>query len=77
MKALILSFAFLQTVLFGNMEADIPYARQPVIPYETITSAVPYSTNYEWIYAVIDGVLCRRLYDRTNQCWVGDWEPCP
>lgn len=77
MKMFILVSAFLQAVLFGNMGNETVYAKQSAVPYEIIVNSVPYATNYEWIYAVIDGVMCRRLYDRTNQCWAGDWEPCP
>ena len=37
----------------------------------------PYSAIIEWRYKVENGRLYRRLYNYTEQCWVGDWILCP
>lgn len=37
----------------------------------------PHSEMIEWRYKVVDGVLYRRLYNYTEQHWVGEWEVCP
>lgn len=31
----------------------------------------------EWRYKLVDGVLYRRKYNYTEECWVGDWEVVP
>lgn len=31
----------------------------------------------QWRYKVIDGVLYRRKYNYTEECWIGDWEVVP
>ncbi len=36
--------------------------------------AMPYSDIIEYRYKVIGTNLYRRLYNYTEQCWVGDWE---
>ncbi len=33
------------------------------------------STNMEWYYKYIDGVLMMRLWNHTTQQWVTDWVP--
>ncbi len=77
MRKVILIATFAFVFLFGNMGNGIVYAKQPALPYEAYMDAEPYSDSYIWKYKTIDGVYCRRLYDIINQCWVGDWEPCP
>ena len=37
----------------------------------------PHSDMIEWRYKLIDGVLYRRLFNYTQECWVGEWEVCP
>lgn len=37
----------------------------------------PHSAMIEWRYKDVNGVLYRRLYNYTEQCWVGEWEVCP
>lgn len=35
------------------------------------------AANIGWRYKNEDGRLYRRLYDYTNQKWIGEWELCP
>ena len=37
----------------------------------------PHSAMIEWRYKDVNGVLYRRLYNYTEQCWFGEWEVCP
>ncbi len=34
------------------------------------------AANIEYRYKRVDGKIYRRLYDYTNQKWVGEWELC-
>lgn len=77
MKRIILITTFTFAILFSNRGSATVYAKQPVLSYETYENVVPYSDSYIWKYKMINGVYYRRLYDIINQCWVGDWEPCP
>lgn len=74
-RAIILT-VFCAGILFsaGNITA---YAKQPFIQYSADVGIEPYSASYEWRYKDEDGKLYRRLYDKTNQRWVGGWELCP
>ncbi len=38
-------------------------------------STMPYSDIIKYRYKIVDGTkLYRRLYNYTEQCWIGDWE---
>ncbi len=39
--------------------------------------AEPRSDFYTWYYKIEDGILYKRLYNNTKQCWIGEWEVCP
>lgn len=77
MKKMVLLSALAFAALFSNLGTGTVYAKQSVLPYAAYTDIDPQSDNYVWVYATKNGVPCRRLYDTKNQCWVGDWEPCP
>lgn len=58
----------------GTVNAYRAAAAPTVIGAGAIT---PYSAIIDWRYKVEDGRLYRRLYNYTEQCWVGDWILCP
>ncbi len=37
---------------------------------------VPFSDIIEYRYKVIGADVYRRLYNYTEQCWIGEWELC-
>lgn len=37
------------------------------------TTVLPRADQIEWVYKVVDGVLCMRQYNFTRGEWVGDW----
>ena len=50
------------------------------VPEKIATSEegiAPHSAMIEWRYKDVNGVLYRRLYNYTEECWVGEWEVCP
>ncbi len=48
-----------------------------VMPFEEVAESEgiqPRSPIIEWRFKIEDGKLYRRLYNYTDQCWVGEWE---
>ena len=45
-----------------NISAESGVARSPII---------------ERRYKMVDGVLYWRLYNYSDECWIGEWEPVP
>lgn len=77
MKKRIIILSIFCAVTFFSLDNYTIYAKQPATLSSTVTSAIPYSINYEWRYKLIGSKLYRRLYDCTNQRWASDWELCP
>ena len=71
-SAIALSLMFVST--WGVSVHASEASREITVSEEGIT---PRSEMIEWRYKVIDGVLYRRLFNYTEQCWVGEWEVCP
>jgi hypothetical protein len=40
-------------------------------------SGVARSPIIERRYKMVDGVLYWRLYNYSDECWIGEWEPVP
>lgn len=55
-------------------QASEPVAAVSVVAEE---AAAPRSAIIDWRYKGVDGKLYKRLYNYTEQCWVGDWILCP
>ncbi len=34
----------------------------------------PFTDEIGWVYEYFDGVLYKRRYNYTKNCWIGDWE---
>lgn len=45
----------------------------PATISENIESVTPLADIYEWRYKMINGKLYKRLYNRTQEKWVGPW----
>ena len=39
-------------------------------------SIMPLADILEWRYKIENGVTYKRLYNRTDKCWVGGWIRC-
>ncbi len=63
------------SILFSFAPASAVYAMEPISITEPDTVS-PCAHYTEWRYKVVNGMLYRRLYDCTDQCWIGDWEAC-
>lgn len=52
------------------------YASESVVVDETGSedSIQPRQAIIDWRFKIEDGKLYRRLYNYTEQCWVGEWE---
>lgn len=77
MKKRILVSAFVFVILFSSMVNGTVYAKPAILSNKACADVELRTGNYIWEYKTINGVLYRRLYDVKNQCWIGDWEPCP
>ena len=71
-SAIALSFMFVST--WGVSVHASEASREITVSEEGID---PHSEMIEWRYKVVDGVMYRRLYNYTEQHWVGEWEVCP
>lgn len=45
----------------------------PATTPSNIESVTPFADLYEWRYKVINGELYKRLYNKTQEKWVGPW----
>lgn len=69
--AVMMAFSF-------NMTAHASEAVEDEIETETETTEgiQPRQAIIDWRFKIEDGKLYRRLYNYTEQCWVGDWILC-
>lgn len=51
-------------------------AELPTITIDSETTISPQSQQTEWVYRTYNGVLQKRLWSNTNQCWLTDWIDC-
>ncbi len=58
----------------------VAYASEMVVENEEVDDGdygiVPFSDIIEYRYKVIGADVYRRLYNYTEQCWIGEWELC-
>ncbi|MDE6364878.1 MAG: hypothetical protein K2L86_11590 [Lachnospiraceae bacterium] len=72
-----------QNLLGKNIAAShliavfLPAENDPKALEELTPCVELHSAGTKWVYAEINGQIYRRLYDITNQCWIGDRELCP
>lgn len=65
------------TFTAAGFSGNIAYASECIqVKEEAVTEGIieTRSAIIEYRYKVIDGKLYRRLYNYTEQCWVGEWE---
>ncbi len=72
------SVASLSLMLISAWEMPVHASEVPVgITASEEGEIAPHSDMIEWRYKDINGVLYRRLYNYSEQHWVGEWEVCP
>lgn len=72
------SVASLSFMLVSAWEMPVHASEVPVgIAASEEGGIAPQSDMIEWRYKDINGVLYRRLFNYSEQCWVGEWEVCP
>ena len=71
----VVSTVVLVVMLSGTLNM-VTYASEQskIESCSTVSSVQPRSAIIEYRYKVVNGDLYRRLYNYTEQCWVGDWE---
>ncbi len=65
-------------MLMGSL-GMVTYASEVSEVPETVNTeegVTPYSAIIEYRYKVIGSDVYRRLYNYTEQCWIGEWELC-
>ncbi|MCI9109698.1 MAG: hypothetical protein HFI00_16215 [Lachnospiraceae bacterium] len=71
------SVCSLSLMLVGTCGISVHASEVPEKIVASEEGVAPHSAMIEWRYKFIDGVLYRRLYNYTEECWVGEWEVCP
>lgn len=71
------SVASLSLMLVSAWEMPVHASEVPAGIAASEEGIAPQSDMIEWRYKFIDGVLYRRLFNYSEQCWVGEWEICP
>ena len=72
-SVILLSFILICSSDISSQASEVSIAEE----IATSENAITRSAIIEWRYKVVGGVLYRRLYNYTEQCWVGDWEVVP
>lgn len=42
----------------------------------SVSETITFSDNLKWRYKSENGILYKRLYNYTTNCWVGNWIRC-
>ncbi|RHQ57223.1 hypothetical protein DWY36_13720 [Firmicutes bacterium AF25-13AC] len=64
-------FCFVSNLFCKKSEAS---TCQPIISISLLETPNPLNTeNYEWCYKIESGKIYKRLFDRNNNCWIGNW----
>lgn len=74
-KGIALLFTLCAMLITGG--PDIQYFASPknnTAIAEDGSTITPFSDILEWRYKVEDGKLYRRLYNRSRNVWIGEWE---
>lgn len=69
--------ASLSFMLISTMGISVYASEAPVEIATSEEGIEPHSDMIEWRYKDVNGVLYRRLYNYSKECWVGEWEVCP
>lgn len=68
------SIVVLTVMLSSSCDMMVYASEQSRVEMQVETSAVqPRSAIIEYRYKVVNGDVYRRLYNYTEQCWIGDW----
>lgn len=75
----IVMYAFVLSFMIVSMYDVKSYACEVAVVEESETAGdyIEPRSIIEWRYKLVDGVLYRRKYNYTEECWVGDWEVVP
>jgi len=71
------SVVILCSVIFTHLWTVPVYAYEDLIAHSISVDVEAYAAVTGWRYKTVDGKLYKRLYDYTNQKWIGEWELCP
>lgn len=72
-SAIVIPFMTVSTCSITANACEVEIAEE-----DTVTEdGVARSPIIEPRYKMIDGVLYWRLYNYSDGCWIGDWEPVP
>lgn len=49
----------------------------PPVPAYADSQIIPYGDDIRWVHETFNGILYRRQYNYTTNCWIGEWEIAP
>lgn len=61
------------TIMLNGLLFTSPKRNCYIVSTNIDTETHLFSNDLVWKYKVINGVLYKRLYDRTNGKWIGNW----
>lgn len=76
-KKFIIILVMLCSVAFMNLWTVPVFASESLVESRISTEFQTSAATIGWRYKNENGKLYRRLYDYTNQKWIGEWELCP
>ena len=73
-RKFLLTFLFTAALTVSVVPCRTEAMEQPITSEEQIS---PRTDNVVWIYKTINEKQYRRLYNKSQNKWIGDWEPVP
>lgn len=73
-SAMVIPFMAAGAYSTTSQACEVEVIEEKNIPSE---SGVARSPIIERRYKMVDGVLYWRLYNYSDECWIGEWEPVP
>ncbi len=73
LQGLIVSSLFVTLLSIASFPCFAESYHTPV--FQTNGQISPRVDDFEWRYESFNGRLYRRLYNKTQNKWIGDWEP--
>ncbi len=73
-RKFLLTFLFAAAFTVSAVPCRTEAMEQPITSEEQIS---PRTDNVVWIYKTINEKQYRRLYNKSQNKWIGNWEPVP
>lgn len=72
-KKMLIVLMFLPVMCMGIL---LMPQREVYAAADSSETIMPLADILEWRYKIENGIMYKRLYNRTDKCWVGNWIKC-